>query len=282
MRRTPMFRLAATLATALAVAPALAGQGVLVAPHTIIIDHRSRSSSISVYNPGTESVEISLSTFFGYPVTDSLGQFDLRTVETPDSTMPSAAGWIQAFPRVMTLGPKETQTVRLLGRPPATLPDGEYWARLMVSARGASPAAQPVTDTSGVQVGLKLEVRTVLPMLYRKGAVRTGVRVDSLRLVRAPGDSLELRAHLTRTGNSAFLGMMRAAVVDSAGRSVASTQTAVAVYFDMSPRVRMAAPAAPAGRYRLRFELASERDDLPSSSLLQVAPIRDSVEAVLP
>ncbi|MGH7704181.1 MAG: hypothetical protein ACREMO_13890, partial [Gemmatimonadales bacterium] len=106
----------------------LPAQGVLVAPHVIYLDHRTRSGSITLYNPGDGPVEISISTLFGYPVSDSTGGFQLRTVDDPDSTLPSAAKWIQAFPRRLTLGPRERQTVRLLGRPPASLLDGEYWA----------------------------------------------------------------------------------------------------------------------------------------------------------
>ena len=79
--------LAAPLCTAL---PA-AAQGILVAPHAVVLDHRTRSGALSLYNPGDAPAEVSLSTFFGYPVTDSAGGFDLRTVERPDPTMPSAA-----------------------------------------------------------------------------------------------------------------------------------------------------------------------------------------------
>ena len=90
------------VALLLAVLPApLLAQGVLVAPHAIIIDHRTRSGSLSLYNPGSEPSEVTLSTFYGYPVTDSAGDFELRTVDAPDSTAPSAAGWIEAFPKRM-------------------------------------------------------------------------------------------------------------------------------------------------------------------------------------
>ena len=107
------FRCTLALVAALSLpAPAVA-QGVLVAPHAVVIDHRTRSGSINLYNPGDTPAEVTLSTFFGYPVTDSAGDFELRTVERPDSAMPSAAGWIDAFPKRMLLGPKERQTVRL-------------------------------------------------------------------------------------------------------------------------------------------------------------------------
>ena len=153
----------------------LRAQGVMVAPHAVYIDHRVRSGSVLLYNPGTEPVEVSISTFFGYPTTDSAGAIVLRTVDTPDSTLPSAAAWIQAFPRRLTVAPLERQTVRLLARPPAGLADGEYWLRLVIAAKAGQVPVTGVSDTTGIQVGLTLEVRTVIGVAYRKGAVSTGV-----------------------------------------------------------------------------------------------------------
>src|SRR5204862_6704935 len=95
------------LAGMLALASAsLAAQGVMVAPHAVFIDHRLRSGWVLLYNPGTEPVEVTISTIFGYPVTDSTGAITLRTVDAPDSTVPSALAWIQAFPRRLTVAPR--------------------------------------------------------------------------------------------------------------------------------------------------------------------------------
>ncbi len=282
MRRTPLLLCLTALAGS-AGASALSAQGVLIAPTTIIIDARARSAELQINNPGDSPVEVSVGdVFFGYPVTDSAGKFDLRTVEAPDSTMPSAAGWLQAYPRLVTLGGREHQVVRLLARAPNGLKDGEYWARLVVSARNQPPATTGPVDSNGVSVGLNLEVRTVLPVLFRKGAVSTGVRIDSLSLSRVEGDSLEFHARLTRTGNAAYIGQIRAAVVDSSGTVVASTRSPIAVYFEMSPRGRMVCGALPPGRYRLRFELSTDREDIPPNERISAAPVSDSVEVRLP
>ena len=64
-------------------------QGVLVAPHAVIMDHRTRSGSLTLYNPGDDPVEITFSSFFGYPVSDSIGGFELRTVQQPGDSFPS-------------------------------------------------------------------------------------------------------------------------------------------------------------------------------------------------
>jgi hypothetical protein len=274
----------ALFAIVLAATPApLLAQGVLVAPHAIIIDHRTRSGSLSLYNPGTEPAEVSLSTFYGYPVTDSAGEFQLHTVAAPDSSYPSAAAWIEAFPKRMMLAPKERQTVRLLARPPATLADGEYWARLVVSAKGGTVPVRGLADSSGVSVGLSLEVRTVLPIQYRKGRVFTAVRFTDLA-AGVEGDSLALRPHLTRTGNGAYLGTLRAVLRDSNGRVITSLTSPLAVYYDMTPRLTAPLPAAglPAGAYRVEVEAAAERDDIAPELVLASPPERSSLAVRLP
>ena len=271
--------LAAPLCTAL---PA-AAQGILVAPHAVVLDHRTRSGALSLYNPGDAPAEVSLSTFFGYPVTDSAGGFDLRTVERPDPTMPSAAGWVEAFPKILVLQPKERQTVRLLARPPAALNDGEYWARLVVAARGGTVPVTGVDPGSGVTVGLNLEVRTVLPLQYRKGAVATSVRLSGLS-AGVEGDSLSVRLRLERLGTAAFIGTVRGVLVDSAGRTVSSFNSPVAVYYEVEPRltaVLLAGRPKP-GRYLLRVEVAAEREDLAPETILPARPVRDSLEVRLP
>lgn len=269
---------------ALLVAPATAlGQGVLVAPHAVVIDHRTRSGSLNLYNPGDTPAEVTLSTFFGYPVTDSAGEFELRTVERPEATMPSAAGWIQAFPKRMLLGPKERQTVRLLARPPARLEDGEYWARLIVAAKGGTVPVSGVDTSSGVTVGLNLEVRTVLPLQYRKGNVAASARLTALA-ARIEGDSLAVRMRLERQGTAAFIGTVRGTLSDSSGGTVAAFSSPVAVYYEVEPRFTVPLPGGrlPPGRYLLRTEVAAERDDLAPETILPARPVRDSVEVRLP
>src|SRR5207247_8076501 len=220
-------------------------QGVMVAPHAVFIDHRVRSGSVLLYNPGTEPVEVSISTLFGYPVTDSTGAITLRTVDAPDSTLPSALSWIQAFPRRLTVGPKERQTVRLLPRPPVALADGEYWLRLVIAAQAGHVPITGVGDTTAIQVGLTLEVRTIIGVNYRKGPVSTGVSLSNLR-AQIVGDSLITRGKLERRGNAAFIGIIRETLVDSTGAvrtqrvgdSLVTTYASpVGVYRTMEPRL---------------------------------------------
>jgi P pilus assembly chaperone PapD len=270
------------LLTSLLTPSALRGQGVLVAPHAVIMDHRTRSGSVTLYNPGDDPAEVTLSAFFGFPVSDSTGGFELRTIDQPGADYPSAAGWIDAFPKRVLLGPKQRQTVRLLARPPAGLADGEYWARLVISAKGGTVPVQGVADSSGVTVSLGLEIRTIIPLQYRKGRVATGVRTSALAAA-VVGDSLAVRLRLDRTGNAAFLGTLRGALVDSTGKVVAAVTSPLAVYYDMEPRLTAPLPARlRPGSYRLKVDVAAQREDLAPELVLATPAVRDSVEVHLP
>ncbi len=279
------------LACVLAVAGvSLAAQGVMVAPHAVFIDHRARSGSVLLYNPGTEPVEVAISTIFGYPTTDSTGRITLDTLLADSSV--SALRWIQAFPRRLTVGPRERQTVRLLARPPVGLADGEYWLRLVIAAQAGHVPISGVSDTTAIQVGLTLEVRTIIGVNYRKGPVSTGVSLSNLR-AQIVGDSLITRGKLERRGNAAFIGIIRETLVDSTGAvrtqrvgdSLVTTYASpVGVYRTMEPRLASALPkpGLPSGRYWLRYEVVTERDDLDPTVVLKAPAVRDSVQLVVP
>jgi hypothetical protein len=259
----------------------LDAQGVVIAPHAVFIDGRARSGSVLLYNPNTDPVEVSISLLFGYPVTDSLGRIVLRTIDRPDSTLRSAVDWIQAFPRRLTVPPLERQTIRLLASPPPGLPDGEYWARLVIAAKGGQVPVTGAADTAAVKVGLTLEVRTIIGVYYRRGAVRTGVAISNLRTALA-GDSLVVWSHLVQQGNAAYIGTVQGALVDSAGAVRSEFKAPIGVYYTMEPRYAMPVGALPAGRYWLKLKLTTEREDLGPEVLLPSAPARDSIRVRVP
>jgi P pilus assembly chaperone PapD len=266
---------------ALGFAPSLGAQGVMIAPHAVFIAPGARSGTVTLYNPGAEPVEVTVSVFYGYTATDSAGQLTLVTLDHPDSTHPSAADWIQAFPRRLTVGPRDQQVVRLLASPPAGLPDGEYWARLAFLAKAGQLPVAGVTDTAKIKVGLTLQVRTVIGLHYRKGAVRTGIAVSGLQAVRQ-GDSVVVRARLERQGNAAYLGTVHGTVVGSRGESVGEFEVPVTVFFSNDPRWAVSIGGARADRYTLRLSITPEREDLEPEQLLRTPAVRDSVVVSVP
>jgi hypothetical protein len=277
MPRSRRWTVSLALATAaLAILPVLL-EAILVAPHAVFMDHRSRTGQVFLVNTGDTPEEVSIDLKYGYPATDSTGTVFIKLIDQPDSSEPSAAAWIKAYPRRAVLAPGQRQVVRLLARPPAALPDGEYWSRIIATSRGSKVAV--VGGDSTVSAGLTLELRTIISLSYRKGAVHTGVSVTDLRAIRH-ADSLEIWFGAERQGNAAFLGTLVYELVSEDGKPRGQWETPVAVYHPLSRRYVFPLDSVPAGRYTLRMRLTTARNDLDQRNILPAEPVTRSVDVV--
>lgn len=243
-------------------------QGVIIAPQAVIVSG-SGGGTLTIINPAEGRVEIGLSTIYGYPVTDEAGQLRLRTFDAVEDSMPSAAGWITAYPRRFTLDAGQRQTVRLVFAPPRSATAGEYWARLVVSSKGAqAPSAVAVADSSqAVSMRFDLEVRSILPILYRRGAVRTKLSIDTVSTDRTI-DSLGVRPNMHREGNAAWVGTISVGLLDAGNVQVRRIDLPLAVYYSLAPRIALPLHGLPAGRYTLEVNAVAKRPDLAPHQVL--------------
>lgn len=245
-------------------------QAILVAPQSVVLSSRNRTGTVELYNPSARAAEVAIRAVYGHPTTTPDGDLTLEIVEQPDSTQPSAAGFVDAFPRRLILQPNQRQTVRLLARPPVGLPEGEYWARLVISSRDAEAPAKP-TDSTGVSVGLTLEVRTIIALNFRNGAQRTGVQLGELSASARP-DSVVIRAPMQRTGTAAWIGMTTVKLLTSSGDVVATQTMQTAVYQSISPRFTFDRRTLAPGQYRVSVDMSTDRPDVTQSTLLRAPP----------
>lgn len=261
--------IAAVLLTAV---PALI-HAIYVAPTTIFVDERTRSAQITVGNSGDRPEEASVELKFGFPDADSSGTPFVRLLDDPGPEFPSAADWIRPFPQRIRLEPGTEQTVRLLARPPDSLPDGEYWTRMIVSGRGA--AVDVTANTGPVRAGVSLEIKLVTTVIYRKGRVSTGLDIRSLT-AEADGDSLAVWAGLARRGNAMWQGT---ADVDMLrGRTVVKHWSVpLAVAFPLTRRLVFPLDSLRTGDYIVRLRMRAERPDLPPERVLRAPTVSDSV-----
>jgi hypothetical protein len=254
-------------------------QSLMVAAPAIVINDQTRTGALTLINDGITPVEVSVSTFCGYPVTDSIGRMYLRTFATPDDTMPCAAKWIQSFPRRLRIDAKSRATVRLLVTPPPDLPPREYWARVVTSAKAGQIGVGGLPD-SAIQATLNVEIRSVVGLFYRRGSPRTGVTLEALR-AETMGDSLVGRVLLTRQGDAAFVGSLKASLTDTTGKIRSRGQLPLGVYYTLEPRFALPVGGLPTGRYTLSVEAVSSRPDLPADLLLPTVPVHQTVEVML-
>ena len=136
-------------------------------------------------------------------------------------------------------------------------------------------------DTAAVRVQLNLVVNTNIGLSYRKGPLATGVTLSKLR-ARVVRDSVEVWSRLERRETAAYVGTVRAAVVDATGKVRSTLNAPIAVYFVMEPRYALSVTGLAPGAYWVRYELVTEREDLDPAVVLQAAAVRDSVQVRLP
>ena len=87
---------------------------------------------------------------------------------------------------------------------------------------------------------------------------------------------------MERRGEAAYVGTAKATLVDERGKEVSKFEQPVAVYYTAEPSFTLWLAGRTSGRYRLRFELATERSDIAPELLLRAPVTRDSIDVNLP
>lgn len=251
--------------------PAMA-MAVSVSPVALYIDHRTRSGTLTLYNSGTMAEEIEIGFAFGYAQSDSTGQVSVVFSDDPAPTgEPSVVPYLRAFPRQLRLEPGERQVVRVLVTPPADLPTGEYWGRVMVTSRGGQP---PIEESRGeIQMQLSLTTVIAVALNYRHGEVSTGLTVETAEAIET-AESIDLLARVDRTGNAAYLGRLVAEVVGPDGRVLVEHSEDMVAYAPTFWRFSIPKPAGGVPEdavVRYRFE--AERRGVPGDAILPAEPV---------
>ena len=255
---------------------ATSAHAVTVSPTAVYITSRNPSALLTLINTGSRPEEIELSIGFGYPVSDTAGVLRVDIVDNAGAEEPSVASFLRVFPRRLVLQPGQRQVVRVMVAMPPGAADGEYWGRVLVKSRGGEP---PIEQNQGnVRMQLSLETTFATAVFFHKGEVRTGIAIPSAD-ARRTGDSVQFTLDLKREGNSAFLGRIRAELVNASGATVAEVEDVAAVYRSLRRRfvLRTGAPLSP-GAYTVRYLVDTERPDLPPQGPTKTAAVRGTVE----
>lgn len=249
---------------------------VTVSPMAVYISDRTRTGTLTLFNNGTRSEEIEINFAFGYAQSDSIGNVRVEFMDSVPPEEPSLVPFLRAFPQRIQLAPGQRQIVRLLVNPPADLPQGEYWGRVLVSSIGGqAPVEQSLGD---VRVNLQIKTVIAVAVNYRHGQVETSLREHDSRATLA-GDTARLFLDLERDGNAAYLGRITADLLDTRGAVITSVTEDVAVYRRVLWRVDLPLPAELGARTpaAIRYLVETERPDEADEDILDAEPVRGTV-----
>ena len=254
---------------------------VTIAPTNLFIDSQSKFGTYMVINNSNTPQEVSIDFFFGYSETDENG--NRTTVEDTSKIAAehSIAEEIRAFPRNFVLNPNQRQIVRLRITPPNTLGDGVYWSRIKTSSTPQSPPIELSNDQSvTAQVGIV--INQVTGLFYKNGDVSTGIEVEEIRTEMTDDNIMAVLTDYNRTGNAPFLGTISVNLKNSDGEVVQSGFISTSLYFDGTQRQELNIEGVDPGEYTIEVKFESQRNDVSSRDIIQMAPVTSTTTVTIP
>lgn len=233
----------------------------MVAPNRLMISDGARSTSISLFNSGTETSTYRIST-----ENSRMSETGERTVVT-DGGEPEdmfADRFIRFAPRQITLKPGEEQTVRISTRLPRDLKEGEYRTGLnfqWIPDPGAPKiGSQQAADSEGISVKIDFSFGITVPVIIRHGnlsatgSIAEAASVDDEKA----GKAVEIK--VLRQGNRSLYGEFSVFKTGDGKEELLTIIKGVAIYVPNPSRIiRIALPEEKVkkltpGKDKLRIE----------------------------
>lgn len=213
--------------------PAWAVGELMISPTRVVIEGRQRSATLYLVNRGQETSTYRLS-FIRQRMTED-GKFQL--VEKPLPGEQFSDEMIRFAPKEVTLPPGGSQTVRMMVRKPANLPDGEYRShlqfRLIPQADEIGKSVDRLFPSQkGIRVRLTPIFGVTIPVIVRQGLTSASLRLADLKL-----EQSNLDLHVLRDGNRSLYGDLVASWVPKGGKStLIGEMKGLAIYAPNSSR----------------------------------------------
>ena len=287
-----------------------------VSPNRIIFDGSSNSATVVFSNISDKPVQAVVQMMFAnmdYPH-DKVSDATLFTphwekvfprdtvVANPKPTDPYAGRWITGLPTEVTLGPKQKKSVTIRIAPPANVPNGEYWARVVAVVRPPAPdrnKGKPKDERTIYSLPVKgqppPELRDSVEIFYRKGPMQMGIRmgpgaiaqIDTADLpgppdVGAGNGRLWFRVPLELTGNMHFDGVMHVTYRNvGTGAIAALTPAPMILYRSAVTHWWGQADQFGSGNYELIITFDAPQDDVPAAQRIPVTPTTVKIPFVI-
>lgn len=141
---------------------------LLITPKRLVFDGSKRMAEINLANTGKDTATYSIS-FVEYKMDDE-GKF--QPVAADDTTQKFASKNLRFYPRTVTLGPNEAQSVKVQLLRSNELAPGEYRSHLYFRSTETKPSAQErslASADSGISIKLTPVFGITIPLIIRSG-----------------------------------------------------------------------------------------------------------------
>lgn len=243
--------------------------GVLVAPTVVVLGDKQRTGRMTVQNPSDKPREISVHFSFGLPKSDSLGNVTVRLQDSAVTDPQSAIGWVKAFPRKLVIPPNGSQVVRFVARPPKDLPEGEYWARVVVRSQEGETSIPSPGDEGAITTRLNMIMQTAIMFKYRKGDLTPQINLASVE-TSVEDNQVAALISMRNPSNCSYVGLLKCQLLDAKDREISHSKVQLAVYRELSRLVTLPLVDGDFEKpYRIELSISTDgRTDIPAEDLL--------------
>lgn len=215
--------------TLLFMADAMTQGNLLVTPKRVLFEGAARTEILNLSNTGTDSATYQVS-FIQVRMRPD-GTFE--NIIQPDSGQQFADKNIRFFPRTVTLGPNEAQTVKLQLIRADQLKTGEYRSHLYLRA---VPKEKPRGDSiptadAGIAVKIVPIFGITIPVIIRVGQTQAQATISDAHIATDEKANQLLQLSFNRTGNQSLYGDVVVNYISAEGKTTPLTATrGIAVY----------------------------------------------------
>jgi len=195
----------------------LAQGDLLITPRRIVFEGSKRSMDLNLANTGRDTATYSISLVQIRMLED--GGFE--TITTPDPGQQFADRYIRFFPRTVTLGPNEAQTVKIQLIRSNELAQGEYRSHFYFrSIPRSTPLGEEGVpkDTTTISVRLTPIFGITIPAIIKVGASTSKVTISGLELEMVNDTLPNLKLIFNRSGNMSVYGDLTVDHVSTQGK----------------------------------------------------------------
>ena len=195
------FKLVFFSLTALTIGASSLQANLLISPTRIFFEPRERTKKIILKNTSTQKKTYKI--FFKNLQMDDLGLY--QEVESTSSDN-SAAPYIRYSPRIITVLPRQSQTVRLLFRRKQGMVLPEYRSHLAFKELPPEEFGNAIGgDKSGNKVRLITLFEVTIPLIIKNGPEKFDVKIDGLQVLKEK-EGTKLRLVFNRSGKTSAYG----------------------------------------------------------------------------
>ena len=218
----------------------VSGQAISVQPLMVEIENDQRAAEIWILNTSNET-KTYRAVFEEYRMIET-GR--LLKLEEEYDDIQKASDYVRVYPETITLGPGESQTVRIQSRLPRDLGDVELRSHLSFQelSRGHDQeellgyTQEELEEEGAVALSIQMNVGISIPVFVRNGDLHAEVEIKSAELVK-DNDPPYLQLNVTRLGNRSARGDVQVFHVSPEGREVLVGTRSLTIYTPLEDRV---------------------------------------------